>query len=107
MEISGLLNKIGLNPKEAAIYIALIENGLMTISGISKATGLHRPAIYQILPGLEKRGLIAVAPKGKLKYYAAESPEKLKNMISELANELDNILPELSSIFNRNKNKPV
>lgn len=107
MEISELLKKIGLNTKEAAIYITLMEKGAMTVSGIAKATGLHRPAIYQVLPGLEKRGLVTISPKGKLKHYGAESPEKLKNMISDLANQLDQVLPELSSSFNRNKNKPI
>lgn len=107
MELNELLNKIGLNSKETAIYTTLIEKGSATISGIAKTSGLHRPAIYQALPGLEKKGLITVSPKGKLKYYSAESPEKLKNIISQLANELDNILPDLSSSFNRKKNKPI
>ena len=107
MEINELLKKIGLNAKETGVYIALIENGPMTVSGIAKASGLHRPAIYQVLPNLEKRGLVTISPKGKLKHYGAESPEKLKNMINELSVELDNILPDLKSSFNRKQNKPI
>lgn len=107
MEINELLKKIGLNTKETGVYIALMENGPMTVSGIAKASGLHRPAIYQVIPGLEKRGLVTTIPRGKLKHYGAETPEKLKNMINELSIELDNILPDLKSSFNRKQNKPM
>jgi HTH-type transcriptional regulator, sugar sensing transcriptional regulator len=107
METSEILKKIGLNDKEAAVYITLLENGPLTISGIAKASNLHRPAIYQILPKLEKRGLVSISIKGKLKYYVAESPEKLKLLVGNLNESLQSALPDLEAIYNSTGNRPV
>jgi HTH-type transcriptional regulator, sugar sensing transcriptional regulator len=107
METSGILRKIGLNDKEAVIYLALLENGPLTISGIAKASNLHRPAIYQLLPTLEKRGLVSISIKGKLKYYAAESPEKLKILVGNLNETLQAALPDLEAIYNSTGSRPV
>lgn len=77
------------------------------MSGIARYSGLHRPTIYQVLPQLKKRGLIAEVPKKKQKLYVAEPPEKLRGLISELLGELEKVIPELNSIFNRSKGKTL
>ncbi|PIR46576.1 MAG: hypothetical protein COV07_03535, partial [Candidatus Vogelbacteria bacterium CG10_big_fil_rev_8_21_14_0_10_45_14] len=106
MEIGEILKKIGLNDKEAAIYIALLENGPLTISGIAKTSHLHRPAVYQILPELEKRGLVSVSIKGKLKYYVAEPPTKLKTLLENLNESLESALPDLEASYKSREDKP-
>ena len=107
MQNLNILEKIGLNHKQSAIYMALVESVPCTISDLYKKTGIHRPLLYKEIPVLEKIGLINIMPKGKRKYYIAESPEKLKNLTNELVSGLETALPELISVFQSKKQKPV
>ena len=102
-----LFNKIGLNDKELKIYTSLVERGPLLIAQIAKHTGLYRPAIYQNLPNLMSKGLVTVSAKGKQKFYVAEEPEKLKNLVSELTNELEDIIPELRASYHAKEKKPL
>jgi len=103
----GLLERMGLDDKESAIYLVLLEFGPLAISEIARKTGLHRPTIYQYLPSLENRGLVSEFPKGKRKEYIAESPEKLKVMFGELWQEFDQLLPHLKFIFKNKGKRPL
>ncbi|MBI2446716.1 MAG: hypothetical protein HYV51_02755 [Parcubacteria group bacterium] len=102
-----ILNKIGLNDKELKIYTSLIERGPLLITQIAKQTGLYRPAIYKNLPNLMFKGLVTISHKGKQRFYIAEEPEKLKNLVSELTNELEDIIPELRASYNAREKKPL
>ena len=99
MEIEELLSKIGLNKNESAIYLALLNNGPMTVAGISQKSSLHRPTIYKTIPNLEKTGLITNTPYGKLKKYVAENPQKLKTLLDNLNDKLSATLPDLEVIY--------
>lgn len=102
-----ILQRLGLDEKEAAIYMALLHLGPSSVSSISKETGLHRPTIYKFLPSLVKRGLITLVPKNRREVYAAENPHKLKGVIDSLAEEFKNALPDLEETYNSKGKKPV
>lgn len=52
------LEKIGLNEKEASLYLATLNLGEAPMSRLSKEAGLKRTTAYQIFRGLEKRGIM-------------------------------------------------
>jgi sugar-specific transcriptional regulator TrmB len=107
MEKQDILMKFGLNLKESSIYLALVEHGPMLVSKIAAESGLHRPAVYESLPALLKRGLVTVSPKGKQQLYAAEPPGKLMGLVGELTKELEDILPDLEASYQLREKKPV
>jgi sugar-specific transcriptional regulator TrmB len=108
MQHQEVLTKIGLTEKEAGLYASLIESGPATVSVISKNTGLHRPIVYKVLPGLQEKGLVTVSPKGKLRYYVAESPEKLQLLLDAVADTLKNdAIPELKGLFQSFSRRPT
>ena len=51
------LTQLGLNPTEAQVYLALVQNGPMGASAIAAATGLARTAVYPTLGALVDKGL--------------------------------------------------
>jgi len=59
--INELIN-LGLNEKEAKIYLALIENGEMTVSELSTTTKIQRTSLYDILPPFIHAGFISKVP---------------------------------------------
>lgn len=61
----------GLPEREAAIWQALAAGGPLNISQIARQTGLHRPAVYQLVPRLVEKGLVRVQAAGRRTVYAS------------------------------------
>lgn len=105
--MANLWNKLGLSDDEASIYMTLVELGPSTVSDISKKTGLHRPTIYKLIPELIERGLVSKSTKGKRKLFVAESPEKLKKLSQDIAEEVETFVPHLKGIYASREKKPL
>lgn len=100
------LTKLGLEEKEARLYLGLLELGESNIARISQKTGIKRTTCYDIISSLKNKGMIAqTVKKAKIRYFA-EDPRKLDQQISEKRSLLKNILPELLSITNLIEKKP-
>lgn len=106
MNIENILKNIGLGEAPIQIYTALLGNPPLSVSAIARKTGLHRPIIYRNIPLLIDKGLVTTSPKAK-KLYAAEHPDKIKRLITELAGDLDKIMPELDTIYNGASSRPI
>ncbi len=108
------IQSIGLNEKEAKVYLASLELGQATVQRIAEKANIKRPTTYFIIEGLMDRGLISSFYQGKKQYFVAEMPERILDLIAKERKELDlreeqfkRLLPELQSINNRNRTKPV
>jgi sugar-specific transcriptional regulator TrmB len=107
MEISALFQRIGLNKKESAIYVALLEGGQATVSEIARRTALHRPAIYRELAHMRKRGLVEKVVHGKQQRYIAAPPERLESLVEQTRADFGAALPELHSLYEGSPHRPV
>src|SRR3989344_4425511 len=94
------LEYIGLKPKEAKIYLALLELGEASVVQIAKSAGIKRTTVYNILPDFINRGLAASTFKKKRKVYFIEDPRSLKNDVKEKESVIDKVMPELLAIQN-------
>lgn len=108
------IQSLGLNEKEAKVYIASLELGQATVQKISAKASIKRPTTYFIIEGLMDRGLMSSYYHGKKQFFMAEMPERILDLIAKERKELElreeqfrRLLPELQSINNRNKDKPV
>lgn len=103
------LSRLGLSDHEAAVYLALLEEGPGGVADIARRTGLFRPTIYQALAGLSAKELLATEPHGKYKRYIAESPDALEKAFAALSREFDTQLAALGSLAKRKEEctKPV
>lgn len=106
MPIEQALEQWGLSPKETKIYLAGLELGAVPVQDIAKKTGIERTNVYSILEGLIHQGLFMETEKSGKKYFIAESPEKLVLRLKEREKEIENVLPELKSIYNLSPQKP-
>jgi sugar-specific transcriptional regulator TrmB len=100
------LEQLGLNKKEAAVYIASLELGESNINRISTKSKISRTTVYDIIDSLKLKGLIGSINKKKKKYYFATDPNFLNEKIDQERNTLKSILPELLSISNIIDKKP-
>ena len=108
MKNSELLSMVGLSRNESLIYLSLVENGPETVSGISRASGVHRPAVYKTLPELLKKGLIAKGVKRKQQLYMAENPGKVALLFEQTKRTIErDLIPELKSVYHSVDHRPV
>jgi len=106
MEIPEILEKIGLNQKEAMVYMALLELGTSSVEGIAKKAGTKRPTTYLVLDELQKKGLATLVPRAKKILYMPESPYKIISDLNRKQELMKRFLPNLLAVYNEPKNKP-
>lgn len=90
-----ILVNIGLSKSETKIYLALLHEGVSTVTTIARATKLHRANIYDALKKLVARGLATYMQKENVSYYEAAPPSALMNILKEKEQQLATILPQL------------
>ncbi len=102
-----LLEKLGFTYEQNAIYLSLLRSGPSSISDLVRTTGIHRPTVYRMLPGLIEKHLVSVAPKGKNKIYIAEPPQKLERLLQDIEDDFNSEIHELSEIYEVKEKKPL
>ncbi len=82
------LVKLGISPKAAKAYLALLELGPSSISSIAKKAGLNRTTLYDIIPSLIIEGLASRVLNTKTEKYEAQSPEHLPLLLERKISQL-------------------
>ncbi len=113
-DLRGLLMALGLAPKEADVYLAMLELGPTNIQAVAEKASVNRSTTYVQLESLMDKGLASSYDRMGKTYYVAEHPERLQSMVgkrlvdAEVAKkQVEDGLPKLKAIFNVIQNKPV
>lgn len=106
MSLENNLNQLGLEEKEAKVYLAALELGPTNIQNLTKKSEIKRSTLYEIIRNLKEQSLITEGLKGKRKIFIAAEPENLKRNIKLKEQLLNDILPELKSLNNIGFVKP-
>lgn len=104
--LENLLELSGLNDKEARIYLAALELGKTSILRIAQQSKVKRSTVYEIVPQLEKHGLIVRTKDGKKNIFVAESPKTVLTLLREREKRFQEALPEMMSIYKTQENRP-
>lgn len=106
METQETLQEYGLSEKEAKIYLAALSLGAASITQLSKKAGLKRPTVYLVIDELLRKSLLITVPQGKKIYYKAEKPKELIKRLEERKKRIEEILPELKSLYTKSSKQP-
>lgn len=106
MDLQGVLQHLGLNEKQAKVYLALLQMGTASVPTISMKAETKRPTTYLILEELRMKGMVTLLPKKVKALYTAESPHKLLEEQREKEETIKQSMPELLAIYNSKKEKP-
>lgn len=108
------LQEIGLNEKEAAVYLALLQVDSASVVSLAEKTNIKRPTVYVVLETLAKKGLVSEVEIGNKTYFAAEAPERLESyverqrvVLNEHARRLHEIIPQLKSVQREGGERPI
>ena len=109
-----ILKKIGLSDKEVEVYLALLESGASSVRGLVSFTGLNRGTVYDILKGLQERGLVSYYHKETKQKFVAEDADKLMKLVSseeekikKIKEKLHDLIPELESLQAKGGSRPA
>jgi HTH-type transcriptional regulator, sugar sensing transcriptional regulator len=109
-----LLQKIGLDEKQAKVYLASLRLGKATVDQLAKESGILRTTTYHQINALMDKGLMTTFTVGKKPYYVSEAPTALTKLIDDQENNLTTSrnlltsqLPELVSMFSKSGDRPV
>lgn len=108
-----LLNDVGLDDSEAAVYMAALGVGSRPASVIAQKAKLKRGQTYNVLNSLTEKGIVQQVEKNGVKHFSCSSPKALVGMLEakerELAEkrlQLERAIPELEKLINPNINQP-
>jgi sugar-specific transcriptional regulator TrmB len=106
METLQQLIDLGFEQKEAKIYLAVLEFGPVSISGIAKKAGIKRPTVYHHIDDLVKKDFIQQTVSGKRTLYMAQNPQKIISSLDEKRKSIEQMLPQLQSLYQSSAKQP-
>jgi sugar-specific transcriptional regulator TrmB len=93
------LQDIGLSEKESRVYLAALELGRTTAEKLAKHAKVNRSTTYVQLESLMAKGLMSTYEEEKKTYFAPESPELLRRLLSKQKDELQSKERDLGSVL--------
>ncbi len=107
------LGHFGLSEKEASVYLASLELGPSPVQDISHKAKVNRATTYVMIESLMGRGLMSSFVRGKKRFYAAESPDRLRAVLrmqrkelEQKETEFEGMFPMLAALYNAEGAKP-
>ncbi|KKR04067.1 MAG: Transcriptional regulator, TrmB [Parcubacteria group bacterium GW2011_GWC2_39_14] len=106
LELLTQLKQLGIEEKQARVYLACLEMGKATVQDLAQKSGVKRTSIYNFLEELKQSGLVTELHQGTRLFLVAENPNHLLHNLRERLKKMKTIIPELVSIYNLPENKP-
>lgn len=114
MTADNILHELGLSEKEVKVYRALLQSGPASVRKIASAADINRGTTYDILKSLKEQGIVSYYHQDKHQFFTAENPRKLKEYLAAriraleaTKNDLESVIPELQSLYDRADTKPT
>jgi len=94
-----VLKDIGLSPREAKVYQALLQLGSTTVGPLVKKSGVPSSKIYETLDRLAKKGFVSSIIKEGRKNFQAAPPEQILSFLEERREQLqEEVIPQLKML---------
>lgn len=101
METETVLREIGLDKREAKIYLSLLRLNSSTASKLAREVGIDRSTTYDVLAKLIEKGIVSHVIKNNVKHFNPTSPERLWEDLQEKQKRFREIMPNLMELSRR------
>lgn len=92
------MKNLGLNEHEASAYLALLKLGGSRPSQVAKEMGIKRTTVYPILATLTKKGFSIVYFRKNSRFYYAQKPKRVTNLLQAKLEHFNDIIPRLNAL---------
>lgn len=93
--IESIFRELGYSEREIKVYLALLELGSSKVGPIAAKTRMQHSKVYQSLEKLIDKGLVTYVLKSKIKYFQAQDPKLILNLVKEKEKKFLEIMPLL------------
>ncbi|KKW42692.1 MAG: Transcriptional regulator, TrmB [Candidatus Magasanikbacteria bacterium GW2011_GWA2_56_11] len=100
------IQNLGLDEKQAKVYLAALELGLASVCELAEKSGVKRTSIYNFLEEMKARRLLSEVKKGGKVFFQPGSPELLVSQAKEQLKKVQDSVPFLLGLYNLPANKP-
>lgn len=100
------LRLVGLEEKEAAIYLACLELGPSSVWDISKKSALKRPTCYVLLGNLTEKGIAHKVMDQKRAVYSVKSPKELLSVFERRKAAFADKISQFQALASKSIEKP-
>ncbi len=100
MELRNFLEQMGMNAKEASLYLAALEHGPASIAALAHYAEEKRSTLYHVIDSLRSKGYLQVVPHNKRVLYDAERPQSFVTKLHARERELEKLLPKFLALKN-------
>ena len=83
MIVHETLSQLGLSNRQTDLYLTLLKLGPSSIRDIATGAGINRGTTYEELKKLRSMSLVTYFPRGKRRFFCAESPDVLLRLAQE------------------------
>jgi len=90
-----IFRELGFTERETKVYLALLDLGETKMGPLAAKTRLQPSKIYQTLEKLIDRGLVTFVLKSKIKYFQAQDPKEILNILKEKERAFSEVLTDL------------
>ncbi len=101
-----VLINIGLEDKEARLYMALLELGKGTVLQIARKSKVNRASIYYIIEKMKKRGWVTHLKKEGKDTYMPADPQLLLAQQKAHLKDFESVIPEFKGLLNKTGKRP-
>ena len=98
LEITELLNSLGLHENDQKVYIELLKRKDGTLTPLAQATRLPLTTVQSVAERLAGRGLLHVTTRKSRKVYEAYNPSVLSEILKRQLEEVSRTLPLLQKL---------
>lgn len=92
------IKNLGLTEQEANAYLALLKLGGSKPSQVAKEMGIKRTTVYPILVSLTKKGFAIVYFRKNSRFYYAQKPKRVTNLLQAKLEHFTDIIPRLNAL---------
>ena len=89
----------GLTEKQAKVYLACLELGKTKVPEVAKKSEIKRTTAYGILDELVSLGLVSSSTRGRTKYFQAQDPNVIMEILENKKKSVEAVLPNLGHLF--------
>ncbi len=104
-EAKKVLRELGLTAYESAVYLSLIERGVMTASEVSESANVPFSKVYEVLNSLERKRWVEIERGRPTRYFAKSPVEAFQTVRRELDEKMRTlertVADELQSLYER------
>lgn len=107
MQLITILKNLGLNEKQAKVYLACLELGTAPAQRISEISNLPRSTCYEVLDSLKPLGFISSYQKRKIKWFTPSDPHALISTEKQKLHSLEKALPDFAAMYGNADSRPA